>query len=92
MGGPDLDVKTVNVVRAMEEVGARRIIAISAGGIYDELPEPFNAWDKGMVGHVRPSNLRTAEVIEQSSLAYTVLRPVWLTDKPAEVFQLTKKG
>lgn len=92
LGGPDLDVKTANIVRAMKDVGAQRIIVISAGGVYDELPEPFNAWDKRMVGQYRPINLRTAQVVEQSSLTYTVLRPVWLTDEPTEVFQLTKKG
>lgn len=92
MGGMDLDVKTANVVQAMEEVGAQRLVAISAGGIYDELPEPFNAWDKSMVGRTRPVNLKTAEAIEQSSLSYTILRPVWLTDKPTETFQLTRKG
>jgi uncharacterized protein YbjT (DUF2867 family) len=92
MGGMDLDGKTENVVKAMKEVGVRRIIAICAGGIYDELPEPFNSWDKKMVGNTRPINLRMAEVIEQSSLNYTILRPVWLTDKSTEEFQLTNKG
>jgi hypothetical protein len=92
MGGADLDVKTANIVHAMKEVGARRLIVLSAGGIYDELPEPFNAWDKHMVGQTRPVNLRTAQVVERSSLTYTVLRPVWLTDKPTETFQLTRKG
>lgn len=92
LGGMDLDDKTASIVKAMKEVGARRIVAMSAGGLYDELPEPFDAWDKSMVGEYRPINLKTAEVVEQSSLTYTVLRPVWLTDKPTEVFQLTKKG
>lgn len=92
VGGMDLDIKTANIVKAMKDVGARHIIAISAGGIYDELPEPFNAWDKSMVGQYRPINLKTAEVVEQSGLTYTVLRPVWLTDEPTEVFQLTAKG
>ncbi len=92
MGGMDLDARTANIVRVMKEVGARHIIVISAGGIYDELPEPFNTWDKGMVGQYRPINLKTAEVAEQSGLAYTVLRPVWLTNKPTEEFQLTQKG
>lgn len=92
MGGMDLNARTANIARAMKEVGARHIIVISAGGIYDELPEPFNAWDKGMVGQYRPINLRTAEVAEESGLAYTVLRPVWLTNKPSEAFQLTQKG
>lgn len=92
MGGMDLDVKTANIARAMKKVGARHLIVMSAGGIYDELPEPFNAWDKSMVGRTRPINLKTAEVVEQSGLAYTVLRPVWLTDKPTEGFELTQKG
>ncbi|MGE4338124.1 MAG: SDR family oxidoreductase [Pigmentiphaga sp.] len=92
MGGSDLAVKTANIVNAMKEDGARHLIVTSAGGIYDELPEPFNTWDKRMVGGDRAVNLKTAEVVEQSRLVYTILRPVWLTDKPAEVYQLTKKG
>jgi uncharacterized protein YbjT (DUF2867 family) len=92
MGGLDLDAKTVNILDAMKKVGSRRIVVISAGGIYEELPEPFNAWDKSMVAAYRPVNLRTAQAVEQSSVAYTILRPVWLTDKPIEEFELTRKG
>lgn len=92
MGGMALGDLTEGVVQAMEAMGVRRIIAISAGGIYDELPEPFNAWDKGMVGYTRPTNLKTADVIEKSSLDYTVLRPVWLTNKAEEEVELTQKG
>lgn len=92
MGGMDLGDKMETVVQVMEELGVSRLIAISAGGIYDELPEPFNAWDMGMTGYTRPTNLKTAEVIEHSSLTYTVLRPVWLTDKSVEEFELTHKG
>lgn len=92
MGGMDLDAKTANIVQAMKEAGARHLVVISAGGIYDELPPAFNAWDKGVVGQYRPINLKAAEVTEQSGLTYTVLRPVWLTDKPTEEIQLTRKG
>ncbi|MFT3688442.1 SDR family oxidoreductase [Paenirhodobacter sp.] len=92
MGGMDLGDKIEGVVAVMEELGVRRLIAISAGGIYDELPEPFNSWDKGMTGYTRPTNLKTAEVMERSSLDYTVLRPVWLTNKPVEEVELTRKG
>ncbi|MCL4182073.1 MAG: SDR family oxidoreductase [Burkholderiaceae bacterium] len=92
MGGMDLGDVTQGVVAAMENLGVRRIIAISAGGIYDELPEPFNTWVKAMVGHTRPTNRKTAEVIEKSSLDYTLLRPIWLTDKPDEAVELTRKG
>lgn len=92
MGGMDLGNLTEGVVQVMEALGVRRIVAISAGGIYDELPEPFNTWDKDMVGYTRPTNLKTAEVIEKSSLDYTVLRPVWLTNKATEEVELTRKG
>ena len=92
LGGMDLADKTANIVKAMKEVGAHRLIVISAGGIYDELPKAFDAWDKCMVGQYRPVNLRTAEIAEQSGLNYTVLRPVWLTDELTEEFQLTRKG
>ncbi|MCH7391193.1 NAD(P)H-binding protein [Acinetobacter dispersus] len=92
LGGMDLDIKTENIVKVMQELRVKRLIATSAGGIYDELPEPFNSWDKQVVGYTRPTNLRTAEVIEHSTLEYTILRPVWLTDKSSEEFQLTKKG
>lgn len=92
MGGMDLGDLTEGVVDVMGELGIRRVIAISAGGIYDELPEPFNSWDKDMVGSTQPTNLKTAKVLEKSSLDYTVLRPVWLTDKTDEAFELTRKG
>ena len=92
MGGMDLGEKTELVVVVMEELSVPRLIAISAGGIYDELPEPFNSWDKGIRGYTRPTNLKAAEVIEASSLKYTILRPVWLTDKSIEDFELTRKG
>jgi hypothetical protein len=45
-----------------------------------------------MVGQYRPINLNSAEIAERSALTYTVLRPVWLTDKPTDEFQLTRKG
>lgn len=92
MGGSDLESKTANIVKAMKEVGTNRIIITSAGGIYDELPEPFNSWDRSRVGRDRVINRKTADVVEQSTLAYTVLRPVWLTNKPTEQIVLTRKG
>ena len=92
MGGMDLDKKTANIIKAMQDNGVKRLISISAGGIYDELPEPFNTWDKKIVGQTRPINRRSAEEIEQSGLTYTILRPVWLTNKPIETVELTQKG
>lgn len=92
MGGMDLGEVTQGVVAAMEASGVRRFIAVNAGGIYDELPEPFNSWDMDMAGYTRPANLKAADAIEASTLDYTILRPVWLTNKPVETFEVTQKG
>jgi nucleoside-diphosphate-sugar epimerase len=92
LGGMDLDQTTAAVVRASEKSGVGRIVTINAGGIYDELPEPFNSWDDERAGESRPVNRRAAEVVEQSSLRYTILRPVWLTNKDVTEVDLTRKG
>ncbi len=92
MGGSDLAQKTDNILQAMKAVGARHFIVTSAGGIYDELPEPFNSWDKRRVGDDREINLKVAEETERSGLTYTVLRPVWLTNSTTDVYELTQKG
>ncbi|WP_254924338.1 MULTISPECIES: NAD(P)H-binding protein [unclassified Rhodococcus (in: high G+C Gram-positive bacteria)] len=92
LGGEDLDITTAAVVDAAEEVGVRRIVTINAGGIYDELPEPFNTWDYQRAGATRPRNRQSADVVEQSSLEYTILRPVWLTDEAVTDVELTRKG
>lgn len=92
LGGTDLDETTASVVDAAEGKTVHRIIEINAGGIYDELPEPFNSWDFEHAGSTRPVNRRAADVVEQSSLGYTILRPVWLTDKDATEVELTRKG
>lgn len=91
-GGMDLHETTLGVVAAAERADATRIITISAGGIYDELPEPFNSWDVAMVGETRPVNRGAADAVERSSLDYTILRPVWLTDKSVTEVELTRKG
>lgn len=92
LGDSELARTPATVIRAAEETGVRRIIAINAGGIYDELPEPFNTWDFECAGKTRPRNLRAAKVVEQSSLHHMLLRPVLLTNEGATEVQLTRKG
>lgn len=92
LGGADLDHTTAIVVRAAEEANVARIITITAGGIYGELPEPFNTWDHQQLGDLRDVLRRAADVVEQSHLDYTVLRPVWLTDEDDTSLDITTKG
>ncbi len=44
MGDMDLVVKTENIVQVMQELQVQRLIAISAGGIYDELMIGITTW------------------------------------------------
>jgi len=92
LGGGDLDALTANIVETMKTTDANYFITVNAGGIYNELPEPFNRWDYEMVGDSRPVNLAAATVVEKSGLDYTILRPVWLTNKDDRELVITHKG
>lgn len=55
---------SANIVAAMKAAGVRRVVAVSSIGIYDE---PLRA--------VRGPYRALADVIEESGLDYTILRP-----------------
>lgn len=77
----DLEAMVKNIVKAMQEAGVRRIIAISSIGIYKE---PLSS--------VLLPYRRLADVIEASGLDYTILRPDWFTNAAEVDYALTKKG
>jgi len=77
----NLEQMAKNIVKAMQETGRKRIIAISSIGIYTtpmkSILKPYRA---------------LADVIETSGLDYTILRPDWFTDRNEVDYVLTKKG
>lgn len=77
----DLAAMGANIVAAMKAAGVRRVIAVASIGIYDEplreILRPYRA---------------LADLIEQSGLDYTILRPDWFTDADEIDYQLTPKG
>lgn len=77
----NLEAMAKNIVKAMQETGVKRIIAISSIGIYDtplkSILKPYRA---------------LADVIEASGLDYTILRPDWFTNANEVDYALTKKG
>ena len=77
----NLEAMTKNIVRAMQENNVQRIIAISSIGIYDKPLRP-----------VLVSYRALADVIENSGLDYTILRPDWFTNADEIKYELTKKG
>jgi uncharacterized protein YbjT (DUF2867 family) len=81
----DLERQARSVVQAMNDTGVRRLIFISSMGIYDEVPGE-------RYGSILDPYRRAAQVIEDSPLDYTILRPAWFTDGDEIDYQTTQKG
>ena len=77
----DLETMAKNIVKAMDEAGVRRIIAISSIGIYDIPLKPV----------LKPYR-KLADVIEGANLDYTILRPTWFTGVDEVDYEITHKG
>jgi uncharacterized protein YbjT (DUF2867 family) len=77
----NLETMTINIVKAMEETGVKRIIAISSIGIY-----------KSPLRSVLVPYRKLADIIEASKLDYTILRPDWFTNANEVDYALTQKG
>jgi uncharacterized protein YbjT (DUF2867 family) len=77
----NLEAMAKNIVKAMQETGVKRIIAISSIGIY-----------KMPLQSVLIPYRKLADVVEASGLDYTILRPDWFTNGNEIKYQLTPKG
>lgn len=77
----NLEAMAKNIVKAMQEAGVKRIIAISSIGIYETPLKPV----------LQPYR-KLADLIEASGLDYTVLRPTWFTNTNEVNYELTQKG
>lgn len=74
------------IVGAMEVVGTKRLIFIASYGIYGELPG-----QNGRVASVLAPYRQAADLIEESSLVYTILRPGWFDNSSDRSYQLIPK-
>lgn len=77
----DLEPMTKNIVKAMQEEGVKRVIAISSIGIYNT---PLRS--------VLVPYRKLADIIEASGLNYTILRPDWFTNGNDIDYEITRKG
>lgn len=69
-----------------------RLIFIAAPGIYDELPDKFNQFNKEQFGNKLLKYRKAADIIEASNLDYTIIRPAWFTFKNETDYEVTQKG
>jgi len=90
--GANLKQQGQAVVKAMRATGLKRIIWISANGIYQEIPGKYGVWNAQMLGSTLDAYAAGAKVIETSQLDYTIVRPAWFSDKPTISYELTQKG
>jgi uncharacterized protein YbjT (DUF2867 family) len=88
----DLAKMARQLVRGMEQTAVRRLLFITSMGIYNEIPA-----NVGTSGNLRSNpilqNYRdAADIIADSSLNYTTIRPGWFDNGDDTNYQLTKKG
>ena len=87
----NLEKMAESIVETMKNTGVKRIIFISSMGIYNELPN-----SKGVIGDLPKNSIlipyrKAADIIENSGLEYTVIRPGWF-DEGNDDYEITKKG
>ncbi|EJG5877262.1 NAD(P)H-binding protein, partial [Listeria monocytogenes] len=93
LAGSNIVAQAKAVVTAMNNKGINRLIWISTLGIYDEVPGKYGQWNHQMLdGGYLETYSEAAQVIEQSNLDYTIIRPAWLSNKDEVDYELTKKG
>ena len=85
----DLPTYVQAIVDAMKRQGVKRLAFISSMGIYGELPARLGG--DGTVAPVLRPYRQAADIVEESGLDYTVIRPGWFTGGPVN-YELTVKG
>ena len=92
ISGDDLPIIAENMVSAMKKTGVRRLIFMGAVGIYDEIPADMDDEDNLRNNPDQIPNRRATDVVENSGLDYTILRPGYLRDGDKDDYTLTFKG
>lgn len=86
----DLGTYATKLVAAMERQRVARLVFITSMGIYNEIPASVGGGNLNTNPILRPYRA-AADVIEASSLAYTIIRPGWFTPGPVN-YEITHKG
>lgn len=85
----DMPQLTEKIVDVLENSQTKRLVQILTMGIYNEVPEKY-LHGGGMSDYVR-HYAEAADIIESSSLDYTIVRPAWF-DNGNDSIEITEKG
>lgn len=80
-----------HLVKVMAQVGVKRLAFITTMGIYQEIPSWLGESPNPYHNLILRPYRKAADTIEDSDLDYTIIRPGWLDNGPAD-YELTKKG
>lgn len=92
VSGEQLPSVAENLVKVMTELSISRLLFMGAVGIYNEIPAEMDGDDNLDNEPEQIPNRQAVDIIEASSLNYTILRPGYLRDGNADDFVLTVKG
>lgn len=81
-----------NIVVAMSECDVKRLIFMSAVGIYNEIPDEMDGEDNLDHESAQWPNRQAVDIVEASNLNYTVIRPGYLREGEENDFVLSVKG
>ena len=83
----DLPTMATKIISAMKSAAVNRIIFVTSYGIYGERVGQNGKFDSIL----RPYR-EAADLVEESGLAYTILRPGWFDNEDTSVYHLIPKG
>ena len=89
--GDDMEDQANSIIAAMRASGVERLVFVLSMGIYDEVPGKFGAWNNAMLAEDLKPFRRAADAIEASGLAYTIVRPAWMTNEDEVDYELTTR-
>ncbi len=87
--GGDVVTQAKTLVQAMDTVGVKRLIWTSSLGIYDEVPGDFGKLNTRALPGYLQTYRKAADVITDSDLDYTIIRPAWLTNDDEVDYETT---
>lgn len=77
-----------NIIWAMQQAGVKRLIWVSSVGVYNEV----NAYELARVSPWLGGHKQSVNIIEQSNINYTIIRPGWLSNEDSINYGITQKG
>lgn len=83
-----------NIVQAMSENEVDKLIGIGSLGIYNELPESFNHWNRKTLGSILDRTKEAVDYVDnRTDIDSVILRPAWLYNEAGnEKYEITQKG